>query len=105
MGDTPSFVSNVPVFNGQNYAAWEVKMKAYLRAYDLWDAVEKDDEVDPLPDHPTIAQKKNHTEPTTKKYKALTAIRSAKSEELFTRLMTCDTTKQAWFKLKEECEG
>ena len=81
-----------------------MKVKAYLQAYDLWEAVEKDDKVD-LPKHPTAAQKKNHIEATTKKYKALTAIHSAMSEELFTRVMTCDTAKLAWFKLKEEYEG
>ncbi|XP_039134173.1 uncharacterized protein LOC120271553 [Dioscorea cayenensis subsp. rotundata] len=80
-------------------------MKAYLKAYDMWDAIEKDDDVDILPEHPTTAQKKSHVEATTKKYKALTAIHSAVSEEMFTRLMTCDTAKQAWLKLKEEYEG
>ncbi|XP_039145724.1 uncharacterized protein LOC120282960 [Dioscorea cayenensis subsp. rotundata] len=105
MGDSSSFVSKDPVFSGQNYSAWEVKMKAYLKAYDLWDAIEKDDDVDILLEHPTAAQKKSHVEATTKKYKALTVIHSAVSEEKFTRLMTCDTAKQAWLKLKEEYEG
>lgn len=58
IGDALGLVSKVPVFSGQNYAAWKVKMKAYLRAYDLWDAVEKEDEADSLPEHPTAAQKK-----------------------------------------------
>ena len=95
MGDTPRCVSKVPVFNGQNNGTWEVKMKAYLRAYDLWDVVEKDDEVDHFLKHPTAAQKKNHTKATTKKYKVLTVIHSSMRKELFTRLMTCDTAKQA----------
>lgn len=63
-------------------------MKAYLRAYELWEAVEKDDEVAPLPEHPTATQRKSHTEATTL---ALTAIHTAVSEELFTKLMTCET--------------
>ena len=84
MGDTSNVISKAPVFYGQNYAAWEMKIKAYLKAYDLWDVVEKDDNIDPLPEHPTAAQKKNHTEAVTRKYKALTVIHSAISEELFT---------------------
>lgn len=59
MGDTSSFISKAHLFNGQNYAAWKVKMKAYLQAYDLWDAVEKGDEIDPLPEHPIATQEES----------------------------------------------
>lgn len=52
MGDTTNVISKAPIFNCQNYAAWEVKMKAYLRACDLCHAMEKDDKIDPLPEHP-----------------------------------------------------
>ena len=51
-----------PVFDGTNYQVWVVRMEAYLDANDLWEAVEDEYEVPPLPNNPTIAQIKSHTE-------------------------------------------
>lgn len=48
-----------PVFGGENYQAWVMKMQAYLEACDLWEAVEEDYEVLPLPENPTMAQIKD----------------------------------------------
>jgi hypothetical protein len=33
-----------PVFTGVNYQMWAVRMKTYLQACDLWDAVEQEHE-------------------------------------------------------------
>ena len=44
-----------PLFNGENYDLWAVKMEAYLEALDLWEAIEDDYEVLPLPENPTMA--------------------------------------------------
>ena len=44
-----------PVFDGDNYQIWEARMEAN----DLWEAVEEDYEVLPLPTNPTMAQIKN----------------------------------------------
>jgi len=44
-----------PVFDGENYHLWAVRMQTYLKALDLWDAVEEDYKVLPLPDNPTMA--------------------------------------------------
>ncbi|XP_065850933.1 lipoxygenase 3, chloroplastic-like [Euphorbia lathyris] len=44
--DTVSFNQvAAPVFDGQNYQGWAIKMKVYLEALDLWEAVEEDYEV------------------------------------------------------------
>ena len=43
----------VPVFDGLNYQMWAVKMEAYLDANDVWEAVEEDYEVPPLPNNPS----------------------------------------------------
>ena len=39
----------------KNYHSWAIKMKAYLRAMNLWDVIEKD-ENPTLPHNPTVAQ-------------------------------------------------
>jgi len=41
-------------------------MKSYMKFFDLWDAVEKDYEVSPLPENPTTTQIKHHKEEKTK---------------------------------------
>ncbi|XP_052489787.1 uncharacterized protein LOC128042480 [Gossypium raimondii] len=67
-----------PVFAGESYNIWAVKMKTYLQAHDLWNVVQNDIEPPPLRANPTIAQ---------------------------IRIMACDTPMEAWDKLKEEFQG
>ncbi|OIT32681.1 hypothetical protein A4A49_07833 [Nicotiana attenuata] len=59
-----------PVFDGENYQLWAVRMETYLEALDLWEAVEEDYDVLPLPNNPTVAQIKSHKEKKTRKSKA-----------------------------------
>ncbi|KAL3745588.1 hypothetical protein ACJRO7_014670 [Eucalyptus globulus] len=94
-----------PVFTGENYQAWAVKMKAFLEGHDLWEAVEDDYEVAPLPNNPTMNQIKLHKERTTRKAKAKSCLYAAVSPTIFTRIMKCDSAKVIWDFLKEEYEG
>ena len=52
-----------------------------------------------------MAEIKKYEEEKTKKPKALTCIHAALSDAIFSRIMTCETAKQAWDKLNEEFEG
>ena len=45
-----------PVFDGDNYQTWVVRMEKYLEALDLWEAVEENYDIPLLPDNPTMAQ-------------------------------------------------
>ncbi|KAF2320048.1 hypothetical protein GH714_022530 [Hevea brasiliensis] len=94
-----------PVFSGENYQIWATKMKTYLKAFDLWNVVETGEDPPPLRANPTLAQIKNHNEESMKKFKALTCIQTAVSDSIFTRIMACETAKEAWDKLKEEFQG
>jgi hypothetical protein len=42
------------VFDEKNYQLWAVKIKSYLETLDIWEVVEKDYDVSPLPNNPTI---------------------------------------------------
>lgn len=84
MMDTSNFVSKVPLFDGQNYVVWEVMIKANLCAYDLWEAMENDEDIEHLPNHVIEAQLNLYNEATTRKYAVLTTIFSTLSENLFT---------------------
>jgi len=82
-----------PIFDGENYQLWAVKMKTYLDALDLWEAVEDDYEVHPLPTNPTVAQIKNHKERKTRKSKAKACLFAAVSTTIFTRIMSLKSAK------------
>ncbi|XP_016737975.1 uncharacterized protein [Gossypium hirsutum] len=97
-----SFSPPPPVFVGENYNIWVVKMKTYLQAHDLWNVVLADIEQPPLRANLTIAQIKQHNEDTTKKYKAMSYLQNGVLDVIFTRIMTCNSPKQAWDRLKEE---
>lgn len=44
-----------PVFDGETYQVWAVKMQSYMEACDLWEVVEEDYEIPPLAANPTMA--------------------------------------------------
>ena len=35
-------LSSPPIFLGENYQTWVIKIKSYMQAFDLWDVVEHD---------------------------------------------------------------
>ncbi|XP_052488066.1 uncharacterized protein LOC128041780 [Gossypium raimondii] len=94
-----------PVFNGEGFHIWLVKMKTYLQAFDLWEVVNTDAEPAPLRANPTVAQIRQHADERTKRHKAMSCIQNCVSDVIFTRIMACETPKQAWDKLKEEFQG
>ncbi|KAG8490019.1 hypothetical protein CXB51_016093 [Gossypium anomalum] len=94
-----------PVFNGEGFHIWVVKMRTYLQAFDLWEVVNTDVEPAPLRANPTVAQIRQHADERTKRHKAISCIQNCVSDVIFTRIMACKTPKQAWDKLKEEFQG
>ncbi|KAA3469005.1 Retrovirus-related Pol polyprotein from transposon TNT 1-94 [Gossypium australe] len=83
---------NPPVFTRENYPIWTMKMKAYLRAFDLWDAVETKRDMPPLRANPTIAQIKQHSDEIQvlnlwKEFEVLKMKESKTVKEYFDRLM------------------
>ncbi|KAL4383409.1 hypothetical protein GQ457_15G013910 [Hibiscus cannabinus] len=59
-----------PTFDGDNYPVWAIRMETYMEAVDLWEAVEDDYEIPPLPTNPIVAQIKAQKEKKTRKAKA-----------------------------------
>ena len=94
-----------PVFDGENYQIWAVRMETYLEALDLWEAVEEDYEIPALPNNPTMAQIKAHKEKKTKKSKAKACLFAAVSSTIFTRIMSLKSAKEIWDYLKSEYVG
>nr|XP_048336952.1 uncharacterized protein LOC125424186 [Ziziphus jujuba var. spinosa] len=82
-----------------------IKTRAYLQAYDLWELFEVDYEVEPLRASATVNQNKLHSEENAKPFKTLTVIQAAMTDDIFTKIMTCTTPRQAWEKVQEEFQG
>ncbi|XP_073263216.1 uncharacterized protein [Populus alba] len=80
-------------------------METHLKALDLWEAVEEDYEVPPLPNNPTMTQIKSHKERKTKKSKAKACLFAAVSTTIFTMIMSLQSAKDVWDYLKKEYAG
>ncbi|XP_027772676.1 uncharacterized protein LOC114077196 [Solanum pennellii] len=95
-----------PTFNEENYHIWDIKMKAYLKALNLWDVFELGEpSIHPLRVNAIPNEIKKYDELVTRSPRALTCIYSSNTDVMFTSIMTCETAKKAWDKLKEEFEG
>ncbi|XP_009591866.1 uncharacterized protein [Nicotiana tomentosiformis] len=96
---------NTPqTFTGENYQIWSVKMKSYLEAYDLWEVVIEDKLIQ-LPANPALAQIKVHSDKKIKKYKVKTIIQNSVADSIFSKIIACETAKEAWETLKQEYQG
>ena len=84
---------------------WAVLMETYLETLDLWEAIEDDYEVPPLPANPTIAQIKLQKDKKTRKSKAKACLFASVSQMIFMRIMSLKTAKEIWDYLKAEYEG
>ena len=94
-----------PIFDGDNYHFWAVRMEMYLDAMDLQEAVEEDYEIIPLLNDPMMAQIKHHKKRKTKKSKAKTYLYVVVSSTIFTHIMSLRSAKAIWDHLKTEYEG
>ncbi|XP_021616551.1 uncharacterized protein LOC110617853 [Manihot esculenta] len=104
-GESSFLVVAPPVFDGENYQVWAVRMEAFLEACDLWDAIEEDYEVPPLPGNPIVAQIKTHKEKKTKKSKAKNCLFAVVSPNIFSKVMSFGSAKAIWDFLKKEYKG
>ena len=94
-----------PVFYGDNYQIWVIRMETYLEALDMWEVVEEDYEVLPLSRNPTMAQIKSQKEKRTRKSKAKACLFAVVSPIVFTKIMSLKSAKSIWDYLKEEYAG
>jgi len=105
MSTSSNIASAIPMFSGELYHIWAVKMRFYLRSQGLWNVVVTDSDPPPLNANPTIAQMKAHEEEKLKKDKAITCLHSGLTDHIFTKIMKMETPKQVWDKLQIEFEG
>ncbi|XP_051140014.1 uncharacterized protein LOC127257620 [Andrographis paniculata] len=105
MDSEVTFTARAPlVFNGEGYQILAAHIQAHLESNDLWEVVEEDYEVPQLPENPTMAQIRNHTQKKTRKSKAKATLFSAVSQEIFVKIMTLKSAYEVWEFFKKEYE-
>ncbi|RVW79667.1 hypothetical protein CK203_042394 [Vitis vinifera] len=99
MSTSSSTFSVIPVFSGEHYHIWAVKMRFYLRSQGLWNVVMSEANPPPLGANPTVAQMKAYEEEKLKKDKVITYLHSGLVDHIFTKIMDLETPKQRKFEL------
>ena len=83
----------IPIFNGEKYEWWSIKVKTLLRSQELWDLVEYGF-VDIL--EPTQEKEERLRENKRKDAKALFILQQAVHETVFSRIAAVTTSKEEW---------
>ncbi|GKV47717.1 hypothetical protein SLEP1_g54586 [Rubroshorea leprosula] len=91
--------SLVPIFNGENYVFWSIKMKTFFVSQDLWDLVENgfaETEKSPAAKVKDLRKKDA---------KALLVLQQAITDSIFPRIANATKSKEAWTILNQEFYG
>ncbi|KAJ0802818.1 putative RNA-directed DNA polymerase [Helianthus annuus] len=90
--------ATLPIFKGEGYEFWKIRMKTILMSQDLWDFVETGFNAADT-DRMRLRDNKR------KDARTLSLIQSGVHDELFSRIAGATTAKQAWTLLQNEYEG
>lgn len=92
----------IPVFKGEKYHLWSIKMQTMFQSQELWDLVESGYEE---PEEPPEVPDKKLRDNRKLNAKALFIIQSAVDDDIFPRISTAKMAKEAWEILKMEYRG
>jgi hypothetical protein len=102
MESANSYKNGIPQFDGQKYAFWRIRMKAYIQAqgFQVWQSI--------VDGYTTLA-----VPPTNDKVvklcennsKAINALLNGLSDTVFTKVAHCKSAKEIWDKLRNIYEG
>ncbi|KAL0424011.1 UNVERIFIED_CONTAM: Retrovirus-related Pol polyprotein from transposon TNT 1-94 [Sesamum radiatum] len=95
---------SVPIFSGQNYDYWAIKMKTYFQSQKLWEIVE---EGVTLPEDSSTSSSAEKGKLENKKAKDSEAlyIQTAVADHIFPRISVATSAKEAWSILQKEYQG
>jgi len=91
----------MPIFTGEKYEFWSIKMKTLFKSQGVWDLVEAGFVEQSDSDKET----KKLKEIKKKDAKALFLIQQAVHDTIFSRIAAATTSSQAWKILKKEFQG
>ncbi|KAH0637940.1 hypothetical protein KY285_035752 [Solanum tuberosum] len=92
----------IPVFKGEKYEFWSIKMKTLCRSQELWDLIE-----DGFTDvaEPDAEEEKRLKQIRKKDAKALFFIQQAVHGTIFSRIAATTSSRDAWLIMKIEFQG
>ncbi|XP_076882641.1 uncharacterized protein LOC143531179 [Bidens hawaiensis] len=88
----------LPIFKGEGYEFWNIRMKTLLISHDMWDFVKSGFNEEDA-DLPRLRENR------MKDARALSLIQKAVHDEVFSRIAAAITSKQAWTLLQAEYQG
>ncbi|KAI5334710.1 hypothetical protein L3X38_024843 [Prunus dulcis] len=94
-----------PIFNGENYEFWKIRMRTIFKSHGIWNLVEKGLLI---PDSKAAEEESSDSEMVSllmKDAKALGIIQGAVSDDIFPRISNEETSKGAWDILHQEFHG
>ncbi|CAA7038956.1 unnamed protein product [Microthlaspi erraticum] len=98
----------IPIFNGEKYDFWSIKMTTILKTRKLWSVVEEGVPVEPaaVEETPETARAKTlREEASTNDTVALQILQTAVTDQIFSRIAAATSSKEAWDALKDEYQG
>ncbi|XP_076929538.1 uncharacterized protein LOC143593985 [Bidens hawaiensis] len=97
LNSTTSFAKVfIPVFNGEGFEHWSIRMKTILKSKELWDVVFLDI---------TATEDNQLREAKRKDALDMAFIQQEVHDLLFSRIASCDFSKQTWETLQGEFQG
>ncbi|KAL4317891.1 hypothetical protein GQ457_18G020820 [Hibiscus cannabinus] len=99
MGTNSSSSSQLPIplFNGEKYQFWSVKMQTLFKPQDLWELVEEC-----IAETDDVAKIKENKK---KDAKALYLLQQAIHEDIFPTILSASSSREAWLTLQKEYRG
>jgi hypothetical protein len=102
MESTNSYKNGIPQFDGQKYAFWSIRMKAYIQAqgFQVWQSIVDGYTTPAVP--PTSDKAVKLSENNSK---AINALLNGLGDTVFTKVAHCKSAKEIWDKLQNIYEG
>jgi hypothetical protein len=96
MESTNSYKNGIPQFDGQKYAFWSIRMKAYIQAqgFQVWQSIVDGYTAPTVPPTNDKAVKLGENNS-----KAINALLNGLSDTVFTKVSHCKSAKEIWDKL------
>ncbi|KAJ0018358.1 hypothetical protein Pint_11991 [Pistacia integerrima] len=104
-GNTNALALAIPIFTGENYDVWSIKMKTYFLSQDLWDIVNYENYLEITGSTLSEEYQKQLKESKKNDAAALFILRQAVDDNIFRKISRAQKAKEAWDALKEEFTG
>lgn len=103
-GVNPSSQPLIPIFKGEKYHLWSIKMQTMFKSQELWDIVESG-YTEPAPQDPPVEPDQRLRDNRKRDARVLFFIQTAVDDEIFPRISSAKTAKEAWEIIKHEYLG